>query len=292
MLRKVFVFVSVLCLTVSVAQAGFGDVVYSRYYSTTYDLLRNDAPTLAEQASNISAAGLDDGILGMVASSSGDVVMARQYGAAFDLTRFDGDTLAKLNFKPSAQGFDDGFIGIVATADDHVVIARHYSGAYDFIRYDTDPGPGDPGFPNIAETNRAAGAGMDDGILGMVATANGDVVMARHYAGVAGLLRYDGTTLAEQARNDGAMGLDLGFLGMVALPTGDIVMARHWDDGGNDRISLLRFDGLTLAEVARNDYARGIDDGWVGMVSLVPEPATLTVLIFGALLGVLRKRRA
>ena len=52
---------------------------------------------------------------------------------------------------------------------------------FDLLRYNLNPTPCESGFPGIAEANRSAYnvGGVDDGLLGMVATKAGDVIMVR-----------------------------------------------------------------------------------------------------------------
>ena len=411
-----------------------GDVVYSRFYNTSLDLFRNNGTDLTEQAANVGAVGIDDGIFGMVGTVDGNVVLARKYNNGFDLISYDGSTLAEVGRMSSTTGMDDGLFGMVAAADGTVVIARTYDPAgpnagaglgfdllrydptthpvenlnrsaqniagvddglfgmvaatdgtvvvarlydpagpnagaglgFDLLRYDIDPdpnnpaanivkinssaqniatvddglfgmvaaadgtvvvartydpaGPGagaglgfdllrydidpDPNNPaaNIVKINSSAQniAGVDDGLLDMVATAGGDVVMIREYNGSWDLIGYDidpdpnnpMANIVKQADNNGARGLDDGYLGAVALGNGDIVLARL----SGTAIELFSYDGVTLAEKGNNTASnRGMDSGFLHMVGFpaqeIPEPASLLLLVSG-LITVLSVSRA
>ena len=94
-------------------------------------------------------------------------------------------------------------------------------------------------------------AGVDDGLLGMVATKAGDVIMVREYAGQWDLLRYDVTAdpIVELNRNTSVENLENGILGVVALGNDGFVIARQ---GAGDTIDLFAYDGTTLAETGNN----------------------------------------
>ena len=122
---------------------------------------------------------------------------------------------------------------MVATADAHVVVARKYdpggpdagpAPVFDLLRYNLNPTPCESGFPGIAEVNRSAYnvGGVDDGLLGMVATKAGDVIMVREVAGQWDLLSYDVTAdpIVELNRSTAVENVENGILGVVALVNG------------------------------------------------------------------------
>lgn len=273
-----------------------GDVVVSRRYDPAppqipgYDVLRYDLdpgpshssfPNIAEVNRSVSGiAGIDDGILGMVTAGNDHMVVARHYAGAFDLIRYDLDPSTdnpgfpniveanRCNFNQCA-GIDDGVLGVVATSGNHVVMARHYDSGtgpqWDLLRYDVAADP-------IVETNRGTAlAGLDDGVLGMVATRDGDVVMIRHY--VDGnddrwdMIRYDVTAdpIVELNRQTAIQSLENGFLGVAALGNGGFAIARQ---GTSGTIDLFGYDGKTLIETGNNLTDSGrptIGNGFIGM---------------------------
>jgi hypothetical protein len=280
--------VAALCLTGSAVEGGFQpDVFYIRQNGLpgsggTYDLFRNEGTTLAEEASNIEAAGLGDRFLGLVATAGGDVVVGRQEGTDFDLLRYDGKSLTQFNAGYGLTGIDDGILEMVATADGAVVILRQNDGKFDLLRYDVDPEPGAPYHPNIGQERTGYGlADIDDGILEIVATTSGHVVVLRKNASTFDLLRYDTDPPADnpgypqvvevnQLRS--AAGVDDGILGMVATADDHVVVARQYDG----QLDLLRYDTDPLpeslgypgiAEVNRGTALAGLDDGVLGIVA-------------------------
>jgi hypothetical protein len=264
-----------------------------------YDVSQNPIVDLNRSPQNL--AGVDDGLFGMVATADNHVVMGRLFNNQFDLLRYDvaADPIAETNRSGLLAGVDAGLFGIVAAADGTVVVARTYAPGgnlgFDLLRFDVTADP-------IVDLNRSAQniTGVDDGLLDIVATAGGDVVMIRHYDNKWDLLSYDidpdpsnpAANIVESARNIGARKLDDGYLGAVALGNGDIVLARN--RGG--AIELFSYDGVTLAEKGHNmGDTRGIDDGFIGLVGFpaqeIPEPASLLLLVSG-LLTVLSVSRA
>jgi hypothetical protein len=293
----------------SMVAAADGSVVMARTYDPAgpgageglgFDLLRYD-PTvdpienLNRSAQNVAT--VDDGLFGMVAASDGTVVMARTYDPAgpgsgpapgFDLLRFDLEPAADnpgfpgiVNLNRSAQNVatvDDGLFGMVATADAHVVMARTYDPSgpdaepplgFHLLRYDLAQTPCEAGFPNIVEVNRSVQnvATVDDGLLGMVATRAGDVVMVREYAGQWDLLRYDVTAdpILELNSNTAVEGLENGILGVVALGNGGFAIARQ---GAGGTIDLFAYDGTTLAETGNNltdPNRQALENGFIGI---------------------------
>lgn len=289
--------------------AADGSVVMGRTYDPAgpgagqglgFDLLRYDPTVEAIENLNRSAqnvATVDDGLFGMVGASDGTVVVARTYDPAgpgagpakgFDLMRFDlspspGEpgfpNIANLN--RSAQNVatvDDGLFGMVATADAHVVVARKYdpggpdagpAPVFDLLRYNLNPTPCEAGFPGIAEVNRSAYnvGGVDDGLLGMVATKAGDVIMVREADGQWDLLSYDVTAdpIVELNRSTAVENVENGILGVVALGNGGIAIARQ---GTGDTIDLFAYDGATLAETGNNltdPDRKTVENGFIGI---------------------------
>ena len=119
------------------------------------------------------------------------------------------------------------------------------------------------------ELNRSAQnvAGVDDGLLGMVATKAGDVIMVREYAGQWDLLRYDVTAdpIVELNRNTSVENLENGILGVVALGNDGFVIARQ---GAGDTIDLFAYDGTTLAETGNNltdPNRKTLGNGFIGI---------------------------
>ena len=256
-----------------------GDVVYSRHYNNHFDLYRNDGTDLTEQADNGQIAGIDVGIFGIVGTIDGNVVLGRTYNNAFDLLSYDGGTLAEVGRSGSTTGMDDGLFGMVAASDGTVVVARTYDPAsaaplgFDLIRYDVSQNP-------IVDLNRSPQnlAGVDDGLFGMVATADNHVVMARLFNNQFDLLRYDvaADPIAETNRSSLLAGVDSGLFGMVAAADGTVVVARTYDPAGPDAgaslgFDLMRFDVTADPIVDLNRSTQnvaGVDDGLLDMVAL------------------------
>ena len=253
-----------------------GDVVYSRFYNTGLDLFRNNGTNLTEQAANVGAVGIDHGIFEMVGTVDGNVVLARKYNNGFDLISYDGSTLAEVGRMSSPTGMDDGLFGMVAAADGTVVIARTYDPAgptagaglgFDLLRYDPTTHP-------IENLNRSAQnvTGVDDGLFGMVATADNHVVMGRLYNNQFDLLRYDvaADPIAETNRSGLLAGVDAGLFGIVAAADGTVVVARTYAPGGNLGFDLMRFDVTADPIVDLNRSIQniaGVDDGLLDMVA-------------------------
>ena len=248
----------------------------------TFDVFRNEGTTLAEEARHINAAGLGDGVLGMVATADGGVVVARQDGSSFDLIRYDGNTLEQLNAGYGLAGMDDGILGMVATADGSVVMLRQSDGKFDLLRYNVNPSPAEPHHPNIGpERTGYRRAPVGDGILGMVATTRGNVVVFRQSADAFDILRYDTApspdhpghpNIVEVNRLGSAAGVDDGILGMVATADDHVVVARHFDG----QLDLLRYDtdappdGSSyprIVEVNRGTALAGLNEGILGIVA-------------------------
>ena len=249
------------------------DVVYGRFYNNQYQLYRNDGATMQESVGTGYLAGIDSGILEMVGTTNGDVIVARQYNNTFDLFRYDGSTLTKQNTSPS-KGIDSGFLGMVATSGGDVVVGRRYNSQFDLLHYDVDPDSGNSGYPNVTQKNGSSLAGLDDGFLGMVASTDNHVVVARHYGNKWDLLRYNVDPAANNAgfpnvveanRGTELAGMDDGFLGMVAATDGHVVMSRHY--GG--QWDLLRYDVTAdpIVEANRGTSLAGMDDGFLDMVT-------------------------
>ena len=276
-----------------------GGIVVSRQVADKFDLLRYNVdpdpgkpyyPNIGVERTGNGLASTDDGILAMVATTSGHVVLLRQTGTAFDLLRYDtaprSDTpgyphIIEVNRVVSAAGVDDGILAMVATPDDHVVVARQHQGQLDLLHYDTAPAEDHPNYPHIAEVNRlTSGTSVDDGFLGMVATATGDIVTAHRRAGVAHITRYDVTpaetnpghpNVVKLVGNHDAMPLEGGFLGMAALGNGNIVLARKYDGV----IELFVYDGISLTPITdfTTDAHLGANDCLAGLTGFLGEIA-------------------
>jgi hypothetical protein len=268
-----------------------GRIVVLRQVANQLDLLRYNVapdpakpyhPNIGVESTGNGLAGIDDGILEMVATTGGHVVLLRQNGTTFDLLRYEtaphsdtpGDPhIREVNRLVSAVGLDDGVLAMVATADDHVVVARQYQGTLDLLHFDTAPDENHPDYPHITEVNRlTSGTKVEDGFLGMVGTATGDVVIAHRRAGVAHITRYDVTpaathpghpNVAKLESNHDAMPLEGGFLGMTALGNGNLVLARNHDGV----IQIFVYDAVSLTRITNfsTDVHLGANDRLVGL---------------------------
>lgn len=110
-------------------------------------------------------------------------------------------------------------------------------------------------------------AGVDDGLLGLVATKAGDVIMVREVAGQWDLLSYDVTAdpIVELNRSTAVESVENGILGVVALGNGGIAIARQATGG---TIDLFAYDGTTLAEMGNNladPNRKTVENGFIGI---------------------------